>query len=78
MKHYHKYVIRNNRINYPWTLHSKAWEMQAFDKMDRMKDCAWLSDFNLRYSGYSSLENFGSKTSNLEMLAALLGKTCKE
>jgi len=53
--------------------HFKAWEMQAFDKIEWVKHCAWLSNFNLTYSWYSLLENFGSETSNLEMLAALLG-----
>jgi len=39
---------------------SKAWEMQAFDKIECVKDCVWLTDFNLRYLWYFSLENFGS------------------
>jgi len=52
--------------------------MQAFDKIEWVKDGAWLQDFNLRYSLYSSSENLGSEIPDKKMLAAFLGKPCKE
>jgi len=49
--------------------------MQAFEKIEWVEDRAWLPDFSLRYSLYSSLDKFDLETSNLEILIALLGKS---